>query len=85
MLELIGWIGSIAFAICALPQAYQSYKDGHSNGVTWGLIVLWWIGEWCSLIYVIPMMKWPLIANYVGNIVFVGIITYYKIWKRRKI
>jgi len=83
MLELIGWIGSIAFAISGLPQAIYSYKQGHSRGITWGLIWCWWVGEWFSLIYVIPLGKLPLIINYLGNIVFVGVITYYKIWERK--
>lgn len=82
-LEVIGWIGSLAFAFCALPQAYHSWKTGKSDGVTWGLIIGWWIGEWCSLIYVLPTFQWPLIANYVGNIIFCGVITYYKIWERK--
>lgn len=77
-METIGWIGSIAFALCALPQAIKSYKDGHSDGISWGLIILWTIGEWASLIYVLPMGHWPLITNYVGNILFVSVITYYK-------
>ena len=83
MLEVIGWIGSIAFAVSALPQAYHSWKTKNSNGITWGLITCWWIGEWCCLIYVIPQLQWPLIANYVGNIVFVSVITYYKIWSQK--
>ena len=78
-LELIGWIGSIAFAICGAPQAYRSYKDKHSDGVSWGLLNLWMVGELCTLAYVIPKGHWPLIFNYLGNIVFVSIILYYKI------
>lgn len=82
-LEIIGWIGSIAFALCGLPQAILSYKQGHSNGISWGFIGLWFLGEICTLIYVIPKNHWPLIFNYVGNIIFAGIIIYYKIFPRK--
>ena len=37
-METIGWIGSICFALCAIPQAWKSFKDGHSRGITWGLM-----------------------------------------------
>lgn len=81
-LETIGWIGSIAFALSALPQAIKSYREGHSYGISWGLIFFWTVGEWCSLAYVLPMWKWPLIINYLGNIVFCGIVTWYKFFPR---
>lgn len=78
-LEIIGWLGSICFAVCGAPQAYKSWKDKHSNGITWGLLLLWILGEICTLIYVIPKGHAPLILNYLGNIGFVSIVIYYKI------
>jgi len=81
-MELLGWIGSLAFAICGLPQAILSYKQGHSAGISWGFISLWAIGEVLTLIYVFDKGHPPLIFNYVGNLIFVGIILRYKIWPR---
>ena len=83
--ELSGWIGSICFAFSALPQAIKCMREGHAFGVSWGMIILWTIGEWGSLIYVLPMMAIPLICNYVGNIVFCGIVTYYKLRPRKSV
>lgn len=83
MLELVGWVGSIAFALCGLPQAVQSYKDKHSDGITWGFISLWFIGELCTLVYVMPKGHWPLIFNYLGNILFAGTIIYFKMFPKR--
>lgn len=82
--ETIGWIGSIGFGLSGAPQAYQSWKDKHSNGITWGLVYLWMIGEWFSLAYVLPDRLWPLVFNYVGNIILVAIITYYKMYPKGK-
>jgi len=82
MIETIGWIGSICFALCGAPQAWLSYKQGHSVGVTWSLLILWLIGEICSIIYVVPKGHIPLIVNYLANLVFVAIVLYYKIKPR---
>lgn len=81
-MEVIGWVGSLAFGLCAIPQALKSMVDGHSEGVSWGLLVLWFIGEVCTLIYVYPKGHLPLIVNYIMNIIFVAIIIKYKIWRR---
>lgn len=79
-MEIIGWIGAIAFGLSAVPQAYKSFKEGHSFGISSGLIVLWLIGEIATLIYVWPTGKLPLIVNYMANLIFVGIIAYYKLF-----
>ena len=83
-MELIGWLGSICFALCALPQAVMSYRQGHSDGMSWGLLLLWMVGEILTLIYVAPKAHWPLIFNYAGNLVLLQVIIYYKMWPRLK-
>lgn len=83
MLDIIGWIGSAAFTICAIPQAIKSYKDGHARGITWAMLLLWTLGEICTMIYVWPKHHWPLIMNYVGNLTFLLIIVYYKAFERK--
>jgi uncharacterized protein with PQ loop repeat len=77
-MELIGWIGSIMLSICGLPQAVQSFKDKHSNGISWGFILLWWFGEIFAVIYVISKREYPIIFNCALNTVIVSIIFYYK-------
>jgi len=74
MLEFIGWISAISLAICSVPQGIQSYKEKHSNGINWLFIILWYVGEVAGLIYVIPLMKLPLILNYGVNVFFTTII-----------
>jgi len=82
-MEWLGWLGGVLLALCGLPQSIRSYLDGHSDGISWGLILLWFFGEIFTLLYVIPKGHLPLIFNYVGNIIFVGIIIRYKIWPRK--
>ena len=80
--EFFGWIGSALFAICGLPQALQSIKDGHSRGLNWFFILAWLGGEIFTIIYVWPKMDIPLLANYLINLIFLGIMLKYKIWER---
>ena len=83
MIELLGYIGSICFAICALPQAYQSYKDKHSDGVNTYFLVLWLVGEIFSLIYGLTKDVPPIIMNYIGNLILISVILYFKLFPQR--
>lgn len=77
-LEIIGWIGSIAFTLSAAPQALKSIQDGHSDGIAGGMLALWFVGGICSLIYVWPKRYVPLIANYILSFIFMSIILWFK-------
>lgn len=83
MLEAIGWIGALCFAICAIPQAWQSYQNGTSDGINLGFLALWFTGEVLTLIYVLPSKSWPLVFNYVGNILALLVIIKFKLFPRR--
>lgn len=82
-METIGWIGSILLAFCGLPQAIESFKTKNSDGLTWSFLIMWGVGEIFTIIYILPKWHWPLIFNYTANIIFIGIILYYKIKPRR--
>lgn len=81
--EFLGWAGSILLAFCALPQAVESWRRGSSIGVTWGLLLMWGIGEVLTFIYVLPKMEIPLLFNYAANMIFLIVIAYFKIWPSR--
>ncbi len=83
-METIGWLGSILLAFCGLPQALESYKTKNSDGLTWGFILMWFVGEILTVIYIIPKWHWPLIFNYTANIIFLSVILYYKIKPHKK-
>ena len=78
-MENIGWIGSILLALCGFPQAIESYTNKHSDGLTWGFILMWGIGELLTFAYVFPKMDLPLLLNYSANIIFLSVIIYYKL------
>lgn len=82
-MEFIGWLGGVLLAICGAPLAWDAWKKGRvDDGVNWLFLNLWFWGEVAVLIYVIPQLLWPLIANYSFNIVLIAIIMYYKKWPR---
>ena len=80
MIEFVGWLGAILFALCGAPQAYKSYIDKHSHGLSWGFLGMWLAGEVCVLFYVaMTTMDTILIANYVANLLILYVILYFKI------
>lgn len=79
-MELLGWIGALAFAFSAVPQAYKSYKEGHSDGISAGMLSLWLIGEILTIIYVVSTVhSLPLIFNYTINLGCLYVIIWYKL------
>lgn len=81
--ELLGWVGSILLAFCAAPQAWHSFKNKSSNGITWGMILMWFFGELCVFAYICPDGIGPLFLNYLINIFLVCIILWYKIYDKK--
>ena len=79
MIELIGWLGGIAFALCGLPAAIQVYKQKHAEGYSKAFIGLWLIGEILTMAYVYLSKGFdgPLFLNYILNLVFISVIVYY--------
>lgn len=82
-MEYIGWIGSILFAVCGFPQAVQSIRDGHSRGLNWFFLGCWLFGELFTIVYIWPKQDYPLLFNYLLNLVFLVIMIRYKIWERK--
>ena len=83
-MEIIGFLGSILLACCGLPQAILSYKQGHSDGISLGFLLMWTLGEILTLIYITPKSDIPLLINYSTNLIFLIIIWKYKIFRRGK-
>jgi uncharacterized protein with PQ loop repeat len=80
-MEIIGWIGSLMLSICGLPQAINSYRNKNSDGISWGFILLWLIGEIFLIIYLGYRKEYPLLFNCGLNVVLASIILFYKIRK----
>ena len=80
MLEIIGWLGGILLALCGLPLAIQSYKTKSSAGISGLFLLMWGAGEVFTLFFLLPKSDvLPLLFNYTCNIVFISIVSYYKV------
>jgi hypothetical protein len=80
--KLDGSAGSCLLATCAIPQAFLVFRQGHANGVSSLLLLLWGGGELLTLAYVLPKLDWPLIMNYTVNLFSIAVIVRYKAWPR---
>lgn len=84
MMEVVGWIGSILFALCAVPQAWQSWRQKHSDGLSWSFLLMWFFGEVLTIIYVLQKEDVaPLLANYCFNIALLLVIIWYRLFPQR--
>lgn len=78
-MDTLGWVGSLLLAFCGLPQAIKSIKEKHSDGISPVFLFMWGAGEVLTFGYVYDKLDLPLMANYAANIVFVGVIAWYKV------
>lgn len=77
-MEVIGWIGSILLAACAIPEVVNAFKTGKC-GITWGMLLVWQVGEVLTWIAVVAKIgSLFLIFNYTANIIFISYLIYVK-------
>lgn len=77
MREIVGWTSAACFAFSALPMAYKAVRTGTSRGLALGTLLLWIVGEACALVYVLPDRLWPLISNYIVNLILLSVVAWY--------
>lgn len=84
MADLFGWLGCLCFAMCGIPQAWKSYKDGNSFGLTHAFIAMWLGGEVFYIGGTLLKFGWVdwIMWNCMINTVAILVIGYYKIWPR---
>jgi len=71
-------IGSVLLALCGLPEAIRAYRTKTcSVGIT--MLLMWFIGEICLVIFAIQTKQYILLINYIANLIFVYIMLHYKI------
>ena len=81
-LEIIGYIGGILLAVCAIPEVIRTYKDKRCH-LGWPFLGLWFVGEIFMEIYAIVLWDYPLMFNYTFNLIITAILLYYKFKTKR--
>jgi uncharacterized protein with PQ loop repeat len=85
MIEIVGWLGGVAFAVSSLPAAFSVYKRGNTEGMDSLFLHLWAWGEILTLSYVlIKAPEWPLLFNYGVNLIGLSVIFWFKTFPRNK-
>lgn len=85
MITTLGWAGSLLLALCAIPQAYKSFKEKRTVGISPAFLWMWMGGEVMAAIYVYcEKYSLPLMLNYISNIVLITIIIWFCYFPRKK-
>ena len=86
MVEVIGWIASLLFALCGVPQAIACYRQGHAEGISKLFMWTWFVAEILMQDKVLSNHGWdmPLLVNYWFNTIVVGIILKYVYFPKPK-
>lgn len=78
IIEIIGLIGAICFAISCIPQMIKCIREDNANGISYGTIWLWLIAEIAMLIYAFSKYDYVLLGNYIANFPIVIVIGWFK-------
>ena len=84
-IEVFGWIGSLAFALYSIPQALEGIRQGKTQGMSRGTILLILFGAFFSLLYILPDITSPLFYNFLGTFICGLIICRYHFFPRQKV
>ena len=80
--QIFGWVGSVAYAVAAIPQVVMCIRNGHARGFSRGFAYLCLTGAILSCIYAFPERDYILLLNFSFGIVLNLIILKYSYFER---
>lgn len=80
--EVWGYISTICFTTCIIPQALMAIKDGHSKGISWGYVSLVLVALTTGIVYAAPRDITPVLLSYITNLAGFAVVLKYKIKER---
>ena len=69
-------LGSLLFALCAVPQAYKTWQD-KTGDLSWWFLFMWLGAELLMVNYAMRTAQWTLLGNYAANMMCLGVLIYY--------
>ena len=84
-MEFFGWASTFLLTIGGFPQAYKTYKEGNAHGLSYGMVISWFIGEIFLVLYSLGHFNLPVLMNSVLNSCIAAFILRYKIFPRNSI
>jgi uncharacterized protein with PQ loop repeat len=64
MNEIFGWIGTVLFTLCYIPQIYRTYLTKQVNDVSLVMWLIQWVAYTSCLIYAVSIHAMPMIIGY---------------------
>ena len=84
--DVLGWIATILFSICFIPQMLKTYRTKTVDGLSFGLLSISFLANIIALWYATLIKQPPLQIKYIIAIIFLAgcIYLYLKIYLKQK-
>jgi uncharacterized protein with PQ loop repeat len=83
--ETWGYLSSIFFAVCGLPQTIECFKNGHSRGLNIWFLISWTLGEIFLVFYACVLnFAIPLFINAGMNLICLAVMLWYYWFPRER-
>lgn len=78
-MEIFGWISTVCFNICYLPQLYKIYRTKDVYSINVYMWYLQFIAHLTGLFYAVNITSFPLIINFIFGLFYswLGILMYW--------
>ena len=84
MIHLLGYVAMACLITASVPQAVKAIREGHSHGVSGYFLILLLVGFGLMSTYLcLTKPVYPVLINYLSNIVMMGVVAYYKVFPRK--
>jgi hypothetical protein len=80
-IEVLASIGTVMAVMRGAPQAWRSWVQGHSGGLSKSMLWLWGIGSMLLIPYCYESAH-LMLPIYISNVLFVSVMLRYKYFKR---
>lgn len=74
MTQLLGWIATILFTICYVPQIVKTIRTRNIDGVSIWMFIVQFIGNIIALVYATLISQPPIIFKYAAALVLLAIV-----------
>lgn len=86
MIEVLGYFSQFLFVAASASQALRSFRDGHSDGISHGLLWSLAIGFTIMIYYTIFVINtnMVLLLGYIGQVIMWSVVGYFKYLPKKK-
>ena len=82
-MDYFGWLGSMLFIFCYVPQIWRTYRLKHVEGVSLGMWLIQWAAYTSCLAYSIAIQAKPLMFGYsIGWLMTAWFLELYRQYRR---